>query len=252
MIIRKMNRRGESSEKIPTWIIMLIALVIVVGFLFFFGGKLFSWLNIIPSNFEGQGKTGEAIIGYNIVDDKLRYYDGNDWRDIKAGVEQPVGGKDIDSDETLKRIKEFYYDKSLRGSVPFDMDYPEREGQKPSVLFAFGGGLGDLLIRVSFKEVFAGSDDYFLKNDNSFFIQYEEGGQSKYKEVANLENNPLLNELRNQAIKWRDSVLEKPVTLNVKDRKSGEVKICKYILEKNGKSKEYLIARLDEPVVGSC
>src|SRR3989338_2455901 len=104
MIIRKMNRRGESSEKIPTWIIMLIALVIVVGFLFFFGGKLFSWLNIIPSNFDGEVKTGEAIIGYNIVDDKLRYYDGNDWREIGAEASQIVGGKEIDRDETLKRI----------------------------------------------------------------------------------------------------------------------------------------------------
>lgn len=101
-------------------IIAVFVLVMAIYFLFFFGGGLSRFLELIIPGFNEtkQGVEGIEIFRYNIPGENVMHYDGTKWTDFEEVI---VNGKTINAGDLTKNFRDFYFQK--RGEKSIDMNY---------------------------------------------------------------------------------------------------------------------------------
>ncbi len=256
-----MKRGDVSVTQLIMGIIAVVVLVIVVGSLFAFrAGDRIS--NIIPGlNDSSELEDGLGIIGYNVFENKVYFYDGIDLILIKEGSNYSYNGIIYSEKELSVEFNSYFYGKneysgirqinantSLIGAgVEFfsnsstpnlgayivDMAYHEILGN--------GSVWGDIVNRYlvvngilpqqsKFDDPVYGTYGVFVVDlkDELYILSYNNLKSREYVLMKPGSNRDALVSL---ASEWRDSILRKPI----------EIRESEYCVEKNG---EYLIVRL--------
>lgn len=188
---------------------------------------------------------------YDILKDKVQYYDGDKWRDFK-GSEVTLNDKEIGYDWIRQTFVEYYFDSSREKK---ELVTDSKEGQfitidksllqKDDVIEGNKAKTGDVVIELQGqRESFNGYIGiYLLSADNKleFYpaqkipytnvdasVEGEKGRflsrlgiwarnlvyKSKTKDIRSVETKNKNEAIKNLAIDWRDSVLKKPMTIS--------------------------------------
>ena len=198
------GNKGETDIRfLLAGIVALFVLVLVgIGAYSLYTGKAIPFAQYLP-DFMTKKEKIEVIekIRYQIIEDKVQYYDGTIWLDFK-GKNVELGEKTIVKDEVKKDFKRYYFNEDVRLEEDPDLNFLFNNPdviQKGSPLKK-----GDVFVR------------FFSKNELLILDNYDvlkKYNQDKDKtSSADYKIEPYKS-IRVKAIIWRDSVLKKPISI---------------------------------------
>ena len=253
----KMNKRGEeqstSTGAIIAAVIAVVVLVIVILSIWLFSSGKLPFFGSLPSfNQTKPLVTDVEIFRYQILSDKLQYYDGTRWNDFKSDTTIEANGKKIEYNTLMNviwvsfigqskdfgnGIKATIFPAAITGAelgfwtkVGEFYGWVDPDPNKHKIVIE--GGFARL--KVNWKD-----EIFYLSLDNKLLKQKEKeitGGLIEIKEedyndrnmvrtLGNLYYNEFREFVMRDVAKWRDSLIEKPVTIKYEDEDKKEQSI---------------------------
>ena len=247
-----MNRKAQISGE--TVGIVVVVILIAVGAMIWMAANNsgpFYWLKTLMPNFDKPAVTEIALTGlikYDFAANNLQYYDGVKFQnfEVKNGEQVLViGDKAFRYNNVNDAFNSYYFSRTgnkfsvsgndatniisyfgFRGSTDVDLAFVLKGGSGGS----FGGQgekplTGDLVISLSTKPIVmqegVPGDSLslgiiILGSDN---VLYDKSRTNR----IDIFQNSQFKSVYDSAVKWRDSVLSKPIPLNVYDYKNGVI-----------------------------
>src|SRR3989338_619137 len=229
-----MNKKaqGMAIGKLLGWIIAAVILVLVGMFIYYFySGTANPFFQFLP-NFGGQKAVeGVQVLRYDIVNDKVEYYDGNKWIDFKQGAAE-LESKKVNYADALKNFQDYFYQSRNAESSKTLSD-----GTKITIL-------GIERIRSGSDEiiVYPGYVKMSLPNNEISYLRLDDSIYSLGKVPLSSEQSATIKDFGSS---WRDGVLKMPIVIdyvNVQTGGTESVSIC--VKKTNIQSNHYLVVDL--------
>lgn len=231
MIRQRGVKKGELSLPVLLSGVVAIVVLVIVGYsIYEVGtGKAIPFAKYLPDFMTKKDKVeGLEKIRYQIIEDKVQYYDGTKWLDFKSGR--------VELDEKM-----FIQGEVIKDFIKYYFVYNKRENNDPLFVFVINYNpeltidKGSLLIKngdvtIVIKE---NKEQFVLDNENEVFI-VRKSEDAKVEHVV-LDNGDeidvvrssgegfklervdssagLYKTIKDRAMAWRDSVLKKPISI---------------------------------------
>lgn len=201
-----MNKKGQGLEvgkMIGLVIAVFVLVIIALGIYSFYGGQS-KFFDFLPSFGEKEKIEGVQVLGYDITNDKVQYYDGSSWRDFKES-KLVLDNKEVVYSDVRENFRNYFFQprtaeirKNLADgtSILVLNIIREKSGSDSSIVYP-----GEVSMSIT-----KGNDvtQLSLRLDNSIYI---------------LDKKSLLTAEQSNGIKdlggsWRDSALKSQIIIN--------------------------------------
>ncbi len=104
------------SRLIGIVIAVVVLVIVLVGLFFFYSGKAFPFFQWLP-DFKRNATVveGSEIIRYDIIGDKVQYYDGTSWVDFSNDLK--FGDKNLNYEVVRKGFSDYFYNGKRQGGI---------------------------------------------------------------------------------------------------------------------------------------
>lgn len=226
-----MNKKGEEGgagvgNTIKVVIAVFVLIIVILGIYIWFSGKGIPFFQYLPSfNQTKPGVVDNELFKYAIASDKLQYYDSNNWIDFKPGTTVEANGKKIAYNQLkddmvystfIGQSKTFGTILAQVWPVVYKVVVPawwERslnfwKTLNPSLAVAIPGGNIRLQVSGDSRLFYLQQNSTLYEGTGTDIPELKKADMTKVPDVLKSES------LRKEILAWRDSLLDKSVTVH--------------------------------------
>ena len=266
-----MNKRGENTESGYTITAVIVALALVVALAIvglFFAKNIPFFKNLAQPGNETTSVSGIERLRYDILNDKVQYY-GEDliWHNFNGIID--LNEKSVSYSDIHTAFSSYFFN-SPRASREVSMDSKGSSAviieliQKDSskINKYSEAKMGDVLVELHGSgESFGGNLGVYLlsiQNNLAFYgtrVEHKIGPikywPDTFPETRTAEIMSNSGKLRGEAITWRDSVLNKPMSVTYIDKQNNGAKTINVCVTRIDNNNAYLTIDLIQEVNGN-